>query len=125
MKGRRLPALLIIFSLASLVLLAMALLTPESPRALVWALVCGLGLTVAAFQGLFYTHIAEVVGPELTGTALGFNGTLLRFGPMAIPPAFGLMVDRADGNYQMAWVATAALALLAVLSLRLMAGRRA
>ena len=125
MKGRRLPALLIIFSLASLVLLAMALLTPESPRALVWALVCGLGLTVAAFQGLFYTHIAEVVGPELTGTALGFNGTLLRFGPMAIPPAFGLMVDRADGDYQMAWVATAALALLAVLSLRLMAGRRA
>ena len=125
MKGRRLPALLIIFSLASLVLLAMALLTPESPRMLVWALVCGLGLTVAAFQGLFYTHIAEVVGPELTGTALGFNGTLLRFGPMAIPPAFGLMVDRADGDYQMAWVATAALALLAVLSLRLMAGRRA
>ena len=122
MKGRRVPVLFIIFSLASVVLLSMAFLTPDSPRVLIWLLVSGLGLTVAAFQGLFYTHIAEVVGPALTGTALGFNGTLLRFGPIAIPPAFGLIVDRADGDYQVAWIVTAVLALLALGSLRLMAG---
>ncbi|MEX2598145.1 MAG: MFS transporter [Dehalococcoidia bacterium] len=117
MKGRRLPVLMIIFLLSTFFLGSHAFVDTETPLWVVWALVLGLGFTVASFQGVYHTHVAEVVGPSLMGTAMGFIGTVSRIGPVAIPPTFGYIVDASGGDYSTAWLMAAGLALFMVFSL--------
>ncbi|MFQ5860859.1 MAG: MFS transporter [Dehalococcoidia bacterium] len=118
-RGRRIPVLLIVNGLSTLFLLAMAALTSSTPTWIVWALIVALGLTVISWHGVYTAMVAELAGPGLTGTAIGFIGTFSRLGPVTIPPLFGFIVDSTDGNYRLAWLGAALLAAVATLSLTL------
>ena len=56
---------------------------------------------------------AELVGPALTGTGIGFFVSILQIGTFGIPPVFGLIVD-STGSYDKAWWVMAGLPLAGI-----------
>ncbi len=70
-----------------------------------------LGITVASFAPVAQAIAAEMVKPELAGSALGYNLTGIHIGGMIGPPIFGAVVDW-TGGYAGGWLVTAVVVLL-------------
>jgi len=77
-----------------------------------WGLWYGLGLigllgvTIASFAPVAQAISAEMVEPELAGSAMGYHMTGVHIGGMLGPPVFGMAVDW-SGGYAAGWMVTA------------------
>ena len=117
--GRRVVLLAITGMLSGVFLAMMAWLPPDAPLALVVVLVFALGAVSMGFSGLYTVLMAELAGPALTGTALGFGSTIGLVGSFGVPPLFGLVVDRTS-SYETGWWMMVGLAAVGTLLLPLM-----
>lgn len=90
--------------------LLLALMTGVGPGWGLWygiGLVGLLGITIASFAPVAQAISAELVEPELAGSAMGYNMTGVHIGGMIGPPLFGACVDW-SGGYAAGWLVTAA-----------------
>ena len=108
LHGRHMVLLGLLGSLGVASLSLMALLPSNTSLVLVSVLVFIVGATTVGRSGLLIVLLAELAGPGLTGTTIGFFATIAIFGGVAIVPLFGLIVDE-TGSYAMAWWMTAGL----------------
>lgn len=82
-----------------------------------WGLLYGLGMvgllgiTIASFAPVAQAISAELVEPELAGSAMGYNMTGVHIGGMIGPPIFGVFVDW-SGGYAAGWLVTAVIVLI-------------
>ena len=100
--GHRVATLALIGMLSGLSLAALIWLPSDAPLVLVMPLVFVVGSTGLGFSGVRVVLVAELAGPDLTGTVIGFTSTMSQLGGFALAPTFGLIVDR-TGSYDMAW----------------------
>ena len=104
--GRRKVLMAWICGSAALLLVMMVWVGPG------WGLWYGLGLvgllgiTIASFAPVAQAISAEMVIPELAGSAMGYNMTGVHIGSMVAPPIFGAVVDW-SGGYAGGWLVTA------------------
>lgn len=101
--GQRKPVLVIMGLLAIALALVSAILSPGTARWLVAVIVACLGFATMAWQGLYLTLVAEIVGVRMAGQAIGLTNTVVFFGIVSLPPVFGLIADYTE-SYRMAWV---------------------
>ncbi len=123
LRGRRLGLLALVSTVAVVTLALVALLPSDSPLVLVSALVFIVGGSTVGRSGLLVVLIAELAGPGLTGTAMGFVSTIGIFGAVGIIPLFGFLADQ-TGSYSIAWWMTAAQTGAGTLLLAFLARRR-
>ena len=109
LNGRRVGLLTFLGALAVASLSLMALLPSDASLILASLLVLIIGITIVGRTGLLVVLIAELAGPGLTGTAMGFASTIWIFGGIGFIPLFGFIVDQTD-SYAMGWWMTAAMA---------------
>ena len=119
LQGRRAVTLVIVDTLSVVSMALMALLPSDASLVAVYPLVFFVGCNAIGSSTLRVVLAAELVGPALTGTGLGFYVTVTQVGTFVITPVFGLIVD-STGSYDKAWWSMAGLAsagtlLLAVL----------
>jgi sugar phosphate permease len=117
LRGRRRPVLLLVTVLAVLTTIWTGQFTPETPVWLAFVVVALLGLTLLGWNGIYLALVAEQVGIDGAGMAIGLSNTGAFLGIVAMPPVFGLVVDRSE-SYQQAWVALAGMVFIALVSLR-------
>ena len=118
--GRRTGLLAMVSVLAGVSIAMLAVLPATASLWLLMPVVFFIGTTGMGWTGLTGNLVAESVEPELTGTAIGLASTVIRLGPLAATPVFGLIVDR-SGSYDWAWwmvVGVAGVATLIALRLR-------
>ena len=109
--------LLIIVSMMTVVSMAlMALLPAATPLPLVAALVFVVGAITLGRSSVYVVLMAELAGPELTGTTMGLNATVSYASGIAITPIFGLIADQ-TGTYALSWWMMAAYSGLGVVLL--------
>ena len=108
LHGRRVVLLVLLGPLAVASLSLMALLPSNTSLLPVSVLVFIVGVTTMGRSGLMLVLTAELAGPGLTGTAVGFVATIALLGAVGIIPLFGLIVDQTE-SYGMAWWMAAAL----------------
>lgn len=101
--GRRKPALLIVGGLAVVMTLAMTLMSPATPFAVIVVITALLGLTLQGWNGLAHTLASELAGARVAGVAVGMTNSIGFVGVMLLPPVFGAVVDWSD-SYRAAWL---------------------
>ena len=108
MGGRRVPPL-VILGIVSLVPMSLLVWLPsDASPAVVGALVFVVGTTVMGWTAVWATLLAELAGPALSGTSIGFASMVIRGGVIGVIPIFGFIVDR-TGSYDTGWWALAGL----------------
>ena len=117
--GRRIRILALMGTLSALSLALMAWLPSDAPLAVAMLVGFAVGCTSLSFAGLWTTLIAELSGPALMGTGIGFAGLVVGVCSLAIIPVFGLIVDR-TGSYDLGWWMLVGLAGVATLNLALL-----
>jgi sugar phosphate permease len=80
--------------------------------AAVFAIAAILGVSGAAWNGLFATVQAEIGGPQLAGSAVGAGFAIIYLVGAIVPPLFGGVVDRF--GFSTAWRLLAAVAALGI-----------
>lgn len=120
--GRRVGLLVALSALSAFSSALLITLSPDTPLVLVFGLVFLIGGTAMGWTALTVTLLAELAGPRLTGTAIGLAATIIRLGPLAVTPLFGLIVDR-EGAYGLAWWLVVALSGVAAMLFALLAFR--
>ena len=91
---------------ASILMLAMALVTPGWGLWLGTVLAFGLGITIASYPTLAQTLAVESVGPSESGAAIGYSLVGTSIGGVVGPPIFGAIVDY-TGDLADGWITTA------------------
>ncbi len=81
-----------------------------------------LGASILSWAALYTALVGEMVPPEQAGTALGASGTISSVAPMALPPLFGLLLDRTD-SYSLMWGVAAVMAFTSTITLVALARR--
>ena len=109
--GRRVPLLAFLGIMGVVSLAFLALLPANSSLVVVLVLAFLVGSAVLGRSPVQVVLQSELVGPALTGTAMGFNTTLGRIGTLGFPPLFGLLVDH-TGSYHLSWGMMAGLSAL-------------
>lgn len=102
LRERRASILALVMTLSAVFTGLITLLPSGAPYFLVLVVVFFLGATSLGVSGLWSVLVAELGGPALAGTAAGFANTIQRVGAFALPPLFGLIVDK-TGSYDPAW----------------------
>ena len=95
--------LIIIGIITTVTTLAMAGLTVNTPKWLLWLTIGLIGLSVLGRHGVSIIFVAELAGKELAGTASGVFATIAYMGILIGPPVFGHIVDT-TGSYSKAWL---------------------
>lgn len=103
------PILLIMSAAGSCACIAMGMLDPDWPRALLFAVAAFIGLAAATWNGLFLAEIALVVPSEQVGQATAGTTFFTFAAYMATPPVFAGIVVLT--SYQTAYAAAAIAAL--------------
>ena len=116
LRGRRVATMAIVSILTGVSVATMTWLPSDAPLVVVWVLLFVVGSVSLGYSGVRTVFVAELAGPDLTGTAFGFGGTISQLGNFTLAPLFGLIVDR-TGSYDMAWWMIAGVALLGTLLL--------
>lgn len=111
--AKRGPVLLFVGSVAILMSLATASLSPQSPIWLVSLVIALLGFTIQGWNGLSHTLAFELVGTHVAGLAVGVANTTGFLGVIFLPPLYGLLVDWTS-SYRAAWLALSAIILPAL-----------
>ena len=119
MGGRRVPLLGVVGLLSGVSIALMAWLPSDTSPATVLAVVLVMGGITMSWSGLWTVLVAEMAGPDLTGTAIGFASMTNRLVAFGFTPLFGLLVDRTHsydiGLWMIAAMAGAGTLLLAFL----------
>ena len=102
LHGRRVALLAFVGLLTAVSMAFIAWLPSDPSLAMVLVLVFVVGSTALGRSGVQIVLQAELAGPAITGTVIGFATTVARVGTFGVPPAFGLIVDE-TGSYDMAW----------------------
>lgn len=110
--GRRRPLLIAMASLALVMCLVLALGDGELGW-IVYPVVTLLGLAAVGWGGLFGTAAGEIGGRAAAGQVAGLTAAAVNIGIVLGPPGFGAIVD-ATGSYDLAWLAMAISAALAI-----------
>jgi MFS family permease len=100
--GRRKIVLVVIGVSSALTILALSLMTPESPIYLLLPLLFLAGVCLVGYQGVSYALIGEIAGKARTGAGLGLMITINAGCATLGTPIFGYIVDR-TGSYAIAW----------------------
>lgn len=79
----------------------------------IFAIATMLGLTAAAWNGLWAAAQAEIGGPQLAGSSIGASLTFIYLVGAVVPPVFGAIVDRS--NFTVAWQLLAGLVALGII----------
>ena len=108
LHGHRVGLLALLGALAVATLSLLALLPSDTSLLMASLLMFMIGTVIVGRTGLLVVLIAELAGPGLTGTAMGFSSSIWMLG-FGFVPLFGLIVDQ-TGSYAMGWWMTAALA---------------
>jgi sugar phosphate permease len=116
--GFRKPVLVISGTLAALMSLAMIFINSSTPLWVIGIIIGLFGFSAIGWNGIYAAFMAEIVGKEQAGTALGLGLSLVQIGVLFFPPTFGLIVDY-RGNYTMSWVVLSLLVFAGVLILSL------
>ncbi len=111
--GRRRPLLIAMAALALVMCLVLALGDGELGW-VVYPVVTLLGLAAVGWGGLFGTAAGEIGGRAAAGQVAGLTAAAVNVGIVIGPPAFGAIVD-ATGEYDLAWLAMAVSAALAII----------
>ncbi|MEO6835046.1 MAG: MFS transporter [Candidatus Tumulicola sp.] len=111
-RGSRVIPLAVVCVVTAAALLAVALVTPQTPLWAVCALVAVLGFSAEGWFGLSVIAFAEIGGEAHSGSALGVSLTWVFFAAFVSPTIFGALAE-AQG-YPFAWRALALLALMGV-----------
>ncbi|HEX5530316.1 MAG TPA: MFS transporter [Methylomirabilota bacterium] len=110
----------IVLAIAGLGSIACALvLSTTAPGTGPWLLAplaVGIGFFGVGWNGVQHTLMAELAGPRAAGTAVGLGLAISSLGVAVCPPIFGLVVERL-GGFGAAWVALAAIMVIALLLL--------
>ncbi|TAM61870.1 MFS transporter [bacterium] len=109
--GDRMLPMALICVLSAVTLWWLAALTGGS-TALILSVALLLGLTTAAWNGLFAAVQAEIGGADLAGSSLGVGLTAIYGAGAIAPPLFGLLVDHA--GFSFAWHVLAVVTLLGI-----------
>jgi MFS family permease len=105
--GRRKIVLLIIGIMGAVLLVALSLMSRQSPLSLLLLVVFLSGLCLVGYQGVSYALIGELAGRARTGAALGLMITINAGAATLGTPLFGFIVDRSE-SYRIAWQVLAA-----------------
>jgi ACS family hexuronate transporter-like MFS transporter len=100
--GRRKIVLLIIGVMGAILLLALSLMSAESPLSLLLLVVFLSGLCLVGYQGVSYALIGELAGRDRTGAALGLMITINAGAATLGTPLVGFIIDRSE-SYALAW----------------------
>lgn len=100
--GRRKIVLLIIGIMGSTLLVALSLMSRQSPLSLLLPVVFLSGLCLVGYQGVSYALIGELAGRARTGAALGLMITINAGAATLGTPLFGFIVDKSE-SYAIAW----------------------
>jgi len=100
--GERKPVLVMLGIFAIVLALVTVFLSPGTPRWTVAVVVAFFGFATMSWQGLYLALISEIVGARMAGQAIGLTNTVVFFGIVCLPPAFGTIVDY-TASYQIAW----------------------
>ncbi|MQF99400.1 MAG: MFS transporter [SAR202 cluster bacterium] len=119
-KGKRKLTLAIIGLIAFISLIVTSFLSPETPILIVVIVTLLLGASCMSWPGIFTAYVAEISGPDKSGTAIGVTNGIVRIGIIIMPPVFGHFVDTSD-SYQSAWLITAAIAITSTILMFLLA----
>jgi sugar phosphate permease len=111
-KGDRIAPMQLMSVIACFGLLWLSKPGYESP-VIVMASAGVLGISAAAWNGLFATVQAEIGGHRLAGSAVGAGVTIVYIVGAIVPPVFGALVDRT--NFSIAWQALAVIAALGII----------
>ena len=122
LKGRRIGILVMVFILAVVSLSLMALLPSDTSLSLVAVLVFAVGAVTLGRTGVYVVFLAEMAGPALTGTTMGFQAMIATLAGIGITPLFGLLADR-TGSYAMSWWMMAAVSGFGILILAIIGSR--
>ena len=117
--GRRVVLLALTGTLSGISLALLSWLPSDGSLATVSVLVFFVGAVCMGFSGLYTVLMAELAGPALTGTALGLGGMIGLLGSFAVPPLFGLVVDRTS-SYDTGWLMMVGVAAVGTLFLAFM-----
>ncbi|KUO74833.1 MAG: hypothetical protein APF81_20510 [Desulfosporosinus sp. BRH_c37] len=116
--GFRKPVLVITGTFSALMSLAMIFINSSTPLWVIGIIIGLFGFSAIGWNGIYAAFMAELVGKEQAGTALGLGLSLVQIGVLVSPPTFGLIVDY-SGNYTMSWVCLSLLVGAGVLVLSL------
>ena len=105
--GRRKIVLLIIGITGAALMVALSLMTRQSPLSLLLVVVFLSGLCLVGYQGVSYALIGELAGGARTGAALGLMITINAGAATLGTPLFGFIVDQTE-SYPTAWQLLAA-----------------
>ena len=123
--GRRVVVLIFLDILSVLCMAFLTWLPSNASSLLVGVTAFVVGAIALGWPGLYITLAAELAGPELAGTGIGFLHIISRVN-LFIPPLFGFVVDKTD-SYDTGWwmmAGVAGVALLLLLSMRAESRRR-
>ena len=106
LHGSRIRGLILVGgSLALVTLLFSIFITRYNPSLLlIYISSFILGIIAMGWMGLFFTTVAELVSPTLTGIGTGFALVFTRTGAVISPPVFGYIAD-VYGSYSYSWMA--------------------
>ena len=105
--GRRKIVLLVIGMTGAVLLVALSLMSRQSPLSLLLLVVFLSGLCLVGYQGVSYALIGELAGRARTGAALGLMITINAAAATLGTPLFGFIVDKSQ-SYSLAWQVLAA-----------------
>ena len=111
-KGRRKPVLIVIACLSLLSGAVLAVIPAWTAAPVMGVIVTVYGMTAAGYNGLMHTMTVELTDSHLSGVLSGINFAFINFGSIVFPYMIGILLD-ASGNYRIAWIISAAMALAA------------
>ncbi|HWP34805.1 MAG TPA: MFS transporter, partial [Thermodesulfobacteriota bacterium] len=114
--GRRRVVLFLAGATSACLAAAMARVGPGTPLWVVAPLSLLFGFVGIGWNGVQLTLLAELAGKALAGTAVGLGLAVSAVGVIAVPPAFGRLVE-ATGDYRWAWLSLTGIMLAALLLL--------
>ena len=114
--GRRAMSLALLNTMAISSLALASWVPSDTNLVLVGAMVIFMGATTLGWSGLHVTFVAELAGPGLTGTTMGFSSVIYRVLGFGVAPLFGLIVDR-TGSYDPGWWMVAGIVAFGILLL--------
>ncbi len=100
--GRRKIVLLVIGIAGAVLLVALSLMSRQSPLSLLLLVVFLSGVCLVGYQGVSYALIGELAGRARTGAALGLMITINAAAATLGTPLFGFIVDKSQ-SYSLAW----------------------
>jgi sugar phosphate permease len=101
-----------VLQMAALLSAIFLVMLPFVGDSVLFVVLLGIGLCSVGWNGVYLALITEAVPARLVGSTTGMALLLVNLGAVALPPAVGLVVVRA--NWSISWSLCAAMSLLSV-----------